>query len=195
MPATVIIQEINGSPPVYTERGTGAIAARYCTNDVVNPGLNYPIPIPTSGFNYSYWKSHCLDLSGTFTKINNIKWYSQGNPTWTFGTGGEVRVGIRDSGDNGCPNGSYAPAIGTVDVSGVPIEAVNGHPYYRTQGTPTAKIGNYTISTPLIVDTTDYTSASKTKHVVTQVKVDTAANGASQGEQSDITLTFQWDEI
>ena len=196
MAATVVIQEMNGTAPAYTERGTGAIAARYNTRDIYDPGLNYPIPIPSAGFNYSYWKSHCLDLSGTFTKINNIKWYSAGNPDWTFGTGGEVRVGKRDSGDNGCPGGSYDQAEGTQDVTGFPIEdATNGHTYYKAQGTPTAKIGDYLSGSPLQIDTTDYTAAGKTKHCVTQVKCDTAANGASQGEQSDIVLTLQWDEI
>ena len=197
MAATVTIQEMNGAGPSYTERGTASgSTARYCTDDNVAPGLNNPIPIPTAAFNQSYWKSHCLDLAGSFTKINNVKWYSQGNPSWTFGTGGEVRVGHRDSGDNGAPVGSYTQAGGTVGTTGYAIDnGTTGHPYYRDQGTPTVKIGSYTSGTPLIIDTVDHTSVEKTKHVVTQVKVDTAANGASQGDQSDITLTFQWDEI
>jgi len=199
MAANVVVQEMNGAGPSYTTRGTAAgSTARYCTDDNAAPGLNNPIPIPDAGFNYSYWKSHTLEVSGTaFTQVSNVQWYSEGTPTWTFGTGGEVRVGIRDAGDNGCPNGSYDQASGTVGASGTPLEQGDGHTYYLGQGTPSADIGDYPTGSKLLVDSGSYTpnGTSYPNHVVTQVKVDTAGNGAQQGEQADITLTFQWDEI
>jgi len=133
MAADVVVQEMNGAGPSYTTRGTAAgSTARYCTDDNAAPGLNNPIPIPDAGFNYSYWKSHTLEISGTaFTQVSNVQWYSEGTPTWTFGSGGEVRVGVRDAGDHGCPNGSYDQASGTVGSSGTPIEqASDGHAYY-----------------------------------------------------------------
>jgi len=197
MVATVKVNEINGAAgsKVYTPVGAGETVtyARYCTADQVSPALNYPLPIPTSGFRYSYWKSHCLDLSGTFTKINNIRWYTDGAIGWTLGTNGEVRVGRRDSGDNGCPDASYEQATGTQGTTGNDMEnATNGHGYYKGQTNPSDPAQNFTSGSPLTVDTSDYTSAGKTKHVVTQVKV---ASDATQGEQADETFTFMYDEI
>ena len=189
MAATVEIQEGNGSGPTWT----AVTSARYCTDDDYNPGTNNPIPIPTSGFNYSYWKSHCLAITGgTFTQISNIQWYPS-DFSWTLGTNGEVRVGQRDSGDHGCPDASYQQAAGTTGTTGYAIEdGTNGHAYYKDQTTPVASITTYSSSSKMTVDSGTYTSTGRTKHIVTQVKVDT---DATQGEQPDITYTFTWDEI
>jgi len=189
MAATVEIREGNGSGPTWSV----VTAARYCTADDYNPGTSNPIPIPSSGFNYSYWKSHCLNIAGgTFTKVSNIRWYPS-SYSWTLGTNGEVRVGQRDSGDHGCPDASYDQATGTLGTSGDAIEdGTNGHSYYNGQTTPTTDISTYSETNKMQVDSGEYTSAGRTKHIVTQVKV---ASDATQGEQADITYTFVWDEI
>ena len=190
MVATVNVVEGNGATVTWTT----ITSARYCTSDTYNPGTNYPCVIPSSGYNYSYWKHHALSISGTFTQVSNIKWYTDGTIGWTLGTGGEVRVGIRDTGDNGCPPANYQQATGTQGTTGYAIEdATNGHAYYNTQTTPTAPVTNYTSASPLTVDSNTYTSATTATYaVVTQVKI---ASDATQGAQSAETFTFRYDEI
>jgi len=198
MAATVVVQEING--PSGSKTYTTITSARFCTSDTYNPGTDYPIPIPESGFNYSYWKHFCLDISGTFTKVYDIKFYGPSTIDWGLGTGGEVRVGQRDSGDHGCPHDTtyhgedqYAQASGTEGETGYPIEDdTNGHPYYRTQTTPVVDVTTYTSSNKMQVDSNEYTSAAKSKAVVLQVKV---ASDATPGAKSAVTFTFEYSEI
>jgi len=196
MTATVKVMEITGpaGSKTYTEVTN---RVRFFTKDQATdqstPQDTYSIPIPTSGYNYSYWKAICLDLSGTFTKINNIRHYTDGSIGWTLGTNGEVRRGNRDSGDHGCPDGSYQQASGTEGETGYPIEdSTNGHAYYKDQTTPTVNVENDTEASPATIDSTDHTSAGKTKHIVLQVKVDT---DATQGAQAAETFTWKYDEI
>jgi len=190
MAATVEVVEGNGATPTWTV----ITSARYCTSDTYNPGTNYPCVVPSSGQNYSYWKHHALKLSGTFTKITNIKWYTDGTISWDLGTNGKVVVGIRDSGDNGCPPASYDQATGTEGTTGdYMADSTNGHSYYKDQTASPADVTNYTSSSPLDVDSTEYTSATDaTKAVVTQVIIDT---DATQGAKSAETFTFRYDEI
>jgi len=193
MVATVNVQQINGAAgsKVYS---TITTSTRLQTKDQFAPtDTTYPVPIPSSGFKYSYWASICLDLAGTFTKINNVKFWSDGSIGWNFGTNGELRIGNRDSGDIGCPDASYQQALGVEGDTGYAIEdATNGHVYYKGQTTPTKKVDLWTSGSKAQVDSTDHTVAEKTKHVVLQVKVDT---NATQGEQADETLYFSYDEI
>lgn len=190
MVATVNVKQITGAPASKVYNPTsGDATLRFRTIDTYDPlSTDYPCVIPTSGNKYSYWASLCLDLSGTFNKINNIKHKAQTANAWPLGTGGEVRRGNRDAGDHGCPDASYAQAGGTQGDSGYSIEdAINGHAYYKTQTTPTAVVGT-SLAT---IDTTDYTAAGKTKHIVMQVKVGV---GATQGTTSTWTLEWQYDE-
>jgi len=191
MVATVNVQRITGASGSKTY--TTVTAVRLRTDDANTADTSNPIPIPSSGYNYSYWASICLDLSGTFTQISNIRHYSDGSIGWTFGTGGELRRGNRDSGDVGCPDASYQQASGTAGTTGYAIEdSTNGHAYYKTQTTPTKNIANDTSGSPATVDSSTYTAAGKTKHIVLQVKV---ASDATQGTQSAETLTWVYDEI
>ncbi|MCW4016817.1 MAG: hypothetical protein NWF06_10640 [Candidatus Bathyarchaeota archaeon] len=196
MVATVNVQQTvggsDGSPASYNNV---TASTRLQTKDQFAPAdTSYPISIPSSDFNYSYWIHVCLDLSGTFTQINNVRFCSDGAIGWNFGTGGELRRGNRDSGDHGCAMPSeYEVATGTEADTGDSIEdATNGHSYYNSQTTPTADVASDTEGSPAIIDSTDHTSAEKTKAVVLQCKV---ANDAVQGEQADETLSFKYDEI
>lgn len=196
MVATVNIQQAvggsDGTPGTYNNITT---STRLQTKDQFNPtDTNYPIPIPTTGYKHSYWIHICLDLTGTFTKINNIRFYSDGTIGWNYGTGGELRRGNRDTGDHGCPIPTeYDHATGTEANTGDSIEdETNGHNYYNTQTTPTTNVANDTEATPATIDSTDHTSAGKTKAVVLQCKI---ANDAIQGAQTTETLSFKYDEI
>ena len=193
MVATVNVQQITGPSGSKTYSNI-TTSTRLQTKDQFAPNdTSYPIPIPSSGFKYSYWMNICLDLSGTFTKINNIKFWSDGAISWNFGTNGELRRGKRDSGDQGCPDASYEQAAGTEGDTGYTIEdVINGHDYYKGQSTPTQNVANDASGSKCQVDTTDYTSAGKTKHLALQCKI---ASDAIQGEQTDEVLSFSYDEI
>jgi len=191
MTATVNVEEGNGAGPTWTVITSG----RYCTRDSYNPGDNDPCVVPSAGNNYSYWKNHRIAFSGTFTKILNIKWYTSGSvaSNWDLGTGGVLCVGIRDSGDNGCPTGSYQQAAGTQGTTGNYMDhAVNGHAYYKDQTATPADADSYTSASPLTIDSTEYTVAGSSKHVVTQVKL---ATDAVQGDKANETMTWLYDEI
>ncbi|MFA5364703.1 MAG: hypothetical protein WC325_05920 [Candidatus Bathyarchaeia archaeon] len=196
MVATVNVQQAvggeDGTPGTYNNVTS---STRLQTKDQFAPAdTSYPIPIPASGFKYSYWIHVCLDLSGTFTQVNNVCFYSDGTIGWSFGTGGELRRGNRDSGDHGCLMPSeYDLATGTEADSGDNIEdETDGHGYYNGQSTPTVAVGNDTEGSPALIDSTDHTGAGKTKAVVLQCKV---APDAVQGEQADETLSFKYNEI
>lgn len=191
MTATVVIQEGNGASVTWTTITQG----RYCTADTYNPGDNYVCVVPTSGFNYSYWKHHRMYASGSFTRITNIRWFTSGSvkTNWQLGTGGMLLVGKRDSGDNGCPEANYAQASGVQGTTGYYIgDSSNGHPYYMSQSTPAVDADNYTSANPLIVDTSTYTAAFGSKAVVTQIKI---APDATQGDKPNETFTFRYDEV
>jgi len=173
MAAEVSVQEGNGSPVTWTT----ITNARFCTADTYNPGTSYKIPIPASGTNYSYWKSHCLAISGTYTEITNVKWYTDGTG---FGQGVEVYV---------CPSGlteeQYAQATGTEGQTG--DEMVANHPnVLAASGAFT-----YTAANPLLVDSGPISGTARTNHIVLQMAVDSTA---SPGQLPAETFTFVYDE-
>ena len=190
MAATVDVVEGNGASVLWTVVTT----PRFCTADSNAPGTDNSIVISASGLNYSYWKTLALKLSGSFTMINNIKWYTDGTVAWTMGTGGKVVVGVRDSDDNGCPVASYERSAGTEGTTGYYMDDVsNGHNYYKDQTATPADVTDYTSGAVLDVDSTDYTTTTAaTKAVITQVILD---DDATRGAQAAETFTFRYDEI
>ena len=197
MVATVSVEELNGGtagagvPNVIT-------SGRYCTRDAYAPADNDPCVVPTSGSNYSYWKSHRIAWTGIGTRISNIRWYTSGNikTNWSPGTGGMLRVGVKYSGDNGCPDGSYAVAVGVSGESGYDLDDASlGHTYYKSGSSlylAPVDADTYVAGATLTVDTTNYTTNTHSKHVVSQVKLTTSA---TQGDKSSETLTFRYDEV
>ena len=199
---------IDGSPTSPDSEIT--TSTRLQTKDQFAPSdTAYPVPIPadsgsgygSSGFNYSYWIHVYLKITGgDFTQINNIKFWCDGTIGWAFGTAGELRVGVRQTGDDGCPmDTEYDVAHGVgagggEGLSGDPIEDVtNGHGYYKDDaGTKIVDIETFTSGAKMTVDSTNHSAAEKCKAVLLQVKVD---DDATQGEQTDETLTFSYDEI
>lgn len=197
MVATVgVYQATGGSDGAPATESEITTSTRLQTKDQFAPAdTAYPIPIPTSGFKYSFWVHIYLKITvAPSVKINNIRFYSDGAIGWNYGTSGELRRGNRDTGDVGCPmDTEYDVATGTDGDTGDPIEdATNGHGYYNLQTTKTKNVANDTSASPAIVDSTDHTTTGKCKAVVLQVKVDT---DATQGEQADETLTLKYDEI
>jgi len=182
MVATVGVYQVtggsDGTPGAENEITS---STRLQTKDQFAPNdTNYPIPIPTSGFKYSFWVHIYLKITVVpSVKINNIRFYTDGTIGWNFGTNGELRRGNRDSGDIGCQmDMEYDVATGSDGDTGNSIEdGTNGHDYYNGQTTPTADAANDTEASPATIDSTDHTTTGKCKAVVLQCKV---ANDATQ---------------
>lgn len=179
------------------ERGTGAgptwatvTTVRLRTDDANTADLTNPVVFSASSIGRSYWANVRLAFAGTFTQISNIRHYSDGNINWTYGTGGKLKRGNRDSGADGCPNASYDQASGTPGVIGDNLDTA--HSYYSGQSTPSVDINNDTSGSPATIDSTAYVSAGNSHHIVLQVDV---AIDATQGVQSTETLTWMVDEI
>lgn len=204
MVATVEIHEANGgtdgNPGSKTRvdgQGLGdgggvgiGTDVRFATMDSFEPESTNPCIIPSADFNYSYWKQLFLDLAGTFTTVNNIRFYTDGTIGWACGTGGGLFVGTRDSGDNGVPmDTSYEVATGVQGTSGNSM--LTDHARCATGGN-VALASGYTSGSTLLIDSTDYSASADSNAVLLQVKLFT---DATQGTQTDETLTFIYDEI
>lgn len=192
MAATVVVKEANGAGPTLTE----VSAIRFCNADNYNPGLDTPCVIDPAGvghLTYSFWKSLFLDLSGTYTRINNVRFYPSGVIDWALGTSGKVVVGLRDAVDNGLPLGSYQQAGGSVASGYAMDDATNGHAYYKDQTTPNGNVNDYSEGSPLTVDTANHDGvAEQTKGVVLQLILD---GDATHGQMAQKSFTWKWDEI
>lgn len=202
MAAILVIYQLTGG----ADGGVGAVenvvatSTRFQTKDQFSiKDTAFRIPIPSSGFNYSFWIHIYLKITAVdgMTQINNIQLYCDGDIGWSFGAGGELRIGHRDVGDLGCPmDASYEVATGTVGTTGHSIEdSANGHTYYNGQTVKTANIEDYVTGARAMIDSTNHVAAGKCKAAVLQVKLDTLANGAVEGLQIGEPLTFSYDEI
>lgn len=189
--ADVEVKQLTGAGPDETTVTT----PRMSTSDSATPGTANPIPIAAAGLTYSFWMSLALDITNMqdATLLNNHKFYSDGACGWALGTGGELIIGQRDAGDNGCPIGNYDQATGDVGVTGDDMaDDVDGHAYYKDQTPEEAAVDSFTSGAPCTIDTGDHTIAENFKHVVLQCIVD---DDATRGAQAAETLTFQYDEV
>lgn len=190
--ATVAVQQFTAAGPTKDTVTT----PRLSTMDDDAPGTANPIPIADSGLSYSFWMTLHLTITNIqdATLLNNHQFYSdEGTDAWTLGTGGGVKIGVRDSNDNGVPVASYDQATGTEGTTGDYMgHADDGHAYYKAQTPPCAEISDYTSVAMLEIDTGDHTIAEGFKGVVIQALVD---DDATRGAQAASTLTFQYDEV
>lgn len=196
------MKEINGASATYTTVDNSSNRARFKTKDETVRDLNYPCIIPSAGFNYSYWKSYCLDIAGSFTRVNNIRVYFASTcESWTYGAGGGVFAGQLDATPTVTAQGvvvaNYVQALGSVGVSGNWFYDVSvGHTYYKTGvGVTPVDVTTFTSGAPMVVDLDNHDAAEKSKYFIMQTKIDTIANGAVQGLQAVEVVTWMWDEI
>lgn len=191
----VKIVEINGATFTKTtlSGSTTSLTGRYCTADDAQPALNNPIPIPDddSIVNLSYMKQHCLELGGSYTNINNIKWYTDGDSSsWVsdLGTSGQVWVATSGGTDSGVPTGSYVQADGTVGTSGQHFTDATQYDWLGS-----SQAFNYVEGSKLDVDLADHTSPMEhSRMVITQLGV---GSGAVSQQLTPNTYTWQWDEV
>jgi len=172
--ASGAVKEGNGAGPVWTT----ITACHFCVKDMYNPGSTYKVPVPAAGTIYSYWKSLALEISGTYTTVDNIKIYTDGGG---FGAGITVKVG-----DETIVTGSYVQATGTEGETGV--EMVANH------GGISASTDFFTYNSGAVKSVTGSMASNETlksSHVVLQMEVTSAA---SAGDLTDETITWRWDE-
>lgn len=194
MPATVAVifdnQGSNGAPANNTNiTGLGPPELRFKTADNATIDTINPIPIPTSGTKYSYWKQIYLEVTGgTFTQIDNVKIYSDGS---NFGTGITLNVGDETPTHNSGSDAGYEVATGTPDDTGDEVVATH------TGITGVTNMFSFTGGSPKSVSISEAggvinATGESTDYVVLQVAV---LNTATAGDLPDETLTFQYDEI
>ena len=179
MAATVTIRRWTGTGGGPTKTDITSANTRASTSDAPSPGTSDPIPIPSSGTNYSFWVSTRLSADTTPTgTINNIKWYSDG--TNSFGTGvtcvgNDASSYVQASGTQG-DTGNQLTTGNHAGLSATPVNV-----FTLTSGSPKTIAGS--ISNPSTGDFGDW--------FVYQIEVD---NTASAGTTPTETFTWQYDE-
>jgi len=174
MAATAAVEEATDAGPAWNEITT----ARFNTADEHAPTTTNPIPIPTAGSNYSYWKTWRLKFTGSYTQITNVKIYTDGGG---YGTGITTQVG-----DEVLTAGQYDQASGTSGTSG---DYITNH----TGITAATDIFTYTSGSEKTVDTSTISGdPGYSNLIIVQMGVTTTA---SQGTLSAETFTWIYDEI
>jgi len=119
-------QGVDGTPANFDDTsGLGPPNIRFKTADDSLINTSNPIPIPTGGPNFSFWKQLYMQVvtAGGFSQINNVKFFTDNTP---FGTGIVTSVGDQDPINNsGAPGSGYIVAVGVVGTSGT--EMITGH--------------------------------------------------------------------
>ena len=181
----------DGSPG--TEQDVDALGPptlRFKTNDNATIDSNDPVPIPSSGTNYSYWKQVYLFCdTAPDTQVDNVKFYTDGSG---FGTGITLNVGDQFPTKNSASNAGYEVATGTSGTTGDEVTAEHADissvtsAFSYTSGSP--------LSGPTISEDSSIIDAvsETTNYLVFQLAV---TSSASPGNKSNETLTFQYDEI
>jgi hypothetical protein len=83
MAATVKIYEKNGAGETDTDKTSGTIRFKHADNATVD--TSNPMVVPGAGSDWSYQKWLRLNITGTYTEISNLKFYTDGSNG--FGTG------------------------------------------------------------------------------------------------------------
>lgn len=154
-----------------TQTDTVITAPRLCTSDTPNPGLAYPVRIPTSGTNRSYeaWTFLYADSAPAGT-INNVKWFTDGSIG--YGTGLTLYAGTTST---------YSQAAGTEGTTGNDSSVATTTASTYTTGSPLSVSGS--LSNPF--------NAKISSFVVLQLDV---TSSASAGTKSAETITWRCDE-
>jgi len=170
--------------------GLGAPNLRFKTNDNTTIDSVDPVPIPSAGTNYSYWKQIYLYCdTAPDTQVDNVKFYTDGGG---FGTGITLNVGDEFPAHKSTSNAGYEVATGTSGTTGNEVTAnhalVTGvtDAFTFTSGSP--------LSGPTISEDGSIINAigESTNYLVLQLAV---VSTATPGNKSDETCTFQYDEI
>ena len=161
---------------------------RFKTADDATINMLNPIPIPSSGTNYSYWKQIYLKCdTAPDTQVDNIKFFSDGTG---FGTGITTNIGNEMPVKNSGADTGYDVATGTEGTTG---DIMTDH----ADITGVTDVFVYTEASPKSItisesgDIIDATGET-TNYIVMQIAV---TSSASPGDLPNETMTFQYDEI
>jgi len=166
---------------------------RFKTADDPTIDTNNPIPIPASGTKRSFWKHIFLKaVSGTFLKIDTIKFFTNGPG---FGTGITVFIGLETPVRNSGSTAGYDQATGIVGDDG--DEMVAGTPNHDFISDKDDAFVDFTPSTPKTVTISEQDSeinaiGETSNYIVAQMDVDSTAG---PGDLDNEIWTFQYDEI
>jgi hypothetical protein len=210
MAAGVFVAEMNGTSWTHSNMtlisGQGVALnggkARYCTMDSADPGTSNPIPIPDSGHNPSYWKTHFLYISGQsggtydFTYVSSIRWYCDGT---LFNWGGDTTSGAvfvmdasGDGSEYGVASGSYDQATGVVGTSG---NKLTGHSAWNSASSnaeDASALGSAFTVDKRQIDVDDSAGFKYSKALIHQAWV---GENAASGSPDPETYTWVWDEV
>jgi hypothetical protein len=206
MPADVYVAEMNGATwetagMTLLSGSATSVTARYCTMDSAEPGDSNPIPIPDSGHNPSYWKTHFLWISGgnggtyDFTYVSSMRWYCDGDLfNWKSTKDSGMVVVMDVSGDGseyGLASGSYEQATGTQGVSGAKISEHGSYSASSNAESASALGSAFTVDARK-VEPNDTAHFVYSKALVHQAWV---GSNASSGNPGTETYTWVWDEV
>ena len=191
MVATVAVKVETGPNATPVETDTTALGPpniRFKTADDSTIDANNPIPIPASGTKRSFWKHIFLEvISGTFTQIDNVKFFTDGTG---FGTGITVFVGDETPVKNSASTAGYDQATGSVGDDGDELTT-------HTQISGKTDAFSFNSTTPKTVSISEAGAiinaiGESTNYLVAQMDV---ASTAGPGDLPNETWTFQYDEI
>ena len=198
MAEVATIVELNGPTGVKTSLANKV--ARFCNEDSAEPLLNNPGKIPASLFSYSFRKTHSLRITGDFRQVSDIYVYGDGTFAADWGldaaNGGALRIGHRDTGDNGLPidvalhgTNEYAQATGDSTSGHAIDDPVNGHPYYMSQSMPVLNFDSCLAGAPCKIDSGPYTEDFYSKAWVLDLKIPPSAAYGAKSPKS-ITVIY-----
>ena len=174
-----------GTEQDVTGLGPPMVRMKQADNATID-NLN-PVPVPTAGTNYSYWKHIYFEASaGTWTQIDNVKIYTDGTG---FGTGITLNVGDQNPTKTSVSNAGYEVADGADDM-------VGGTPNHSLITTKTS-LFTYTTGSPRSCTISEAGSiidaiGESTNYIVIQIEVITTATA---GDLVDENITWRYDEI
>ena len=181
MPADVRIQRFVGSSPVGTDV-TGLNVRATAADLVTTDDIDFPVKIPASGTNYSYWVSlRLVTVTSPNGVINNIRWYTDG------GNGLGSGVGMVVARARNGANAGYRQATGVLAQSGLQLSQANHSGLVEEP----VDAFTYTSGSPLVVAGAQAGVGAFGDYVVTQI---TVAAGVVPHTPTPETMWFQYDE-
>lgn len=173
--ATIDIVRLTGSGP--TETSITSANTRWSASDDPAAGTNNPVPIPTSGINYSYWVTTRLKSTANPDghTINNLRWFAATN---------NAPPGLGYSGNQAT---AYDQATGTLGTTGDQLTTSN---YTGLSATP-VDVFTLTSASPMSITGSTTSTGQFGNRFVYQAEVDSTATA---GLQAGDTFTWRYDE-
>lgn len=183
----------DNAPGTASDITSGTLRLKTAENITVD--TSNPIPVPTTGSNYSYWRQVYLKCTAKndMTQIDNVKFFGD-SAVFTGYTGVNLYVGGQLTTKNSGASTGYDLATGTPSTTGDRMDSgASKHTDLTTRTDATTLTSAAPLSVIIsesssIIDATNETS----NYVVLQLAV---GSTASSGVLTAETLTFRYDEV